>query len=308
MTLVATLITPLYADNKNIINNYLSPAPSFQGDWILTDLQLDSGIEKGLLETRIIHNSGEKTAQSDIVIAKTNLLGKAIKGERFHLSHSLAKNYKDAFIKIHFTTSKGTFNATLKYTPIRYGERTEAWSGELYLNKKVIALVVLEKGEATLKHEYQGEYSYEEARAIKQEDQKHSTPIDSNLYDLKNNKDELVFTCKQKKCNYTHSASELKDIPLLEHWAIEEPYYYETAGGAKAKVPTITFVNTQNGLWFVLNGRQLSAMLVSCIEFGKNGRLSSEETLCFINEEIKGENNMITLLESVEFWRDRSYQ
>ena len=59
-----------------------------------------------------------------------------------------------------------------------------------------------------------------------------------------------------------------------------------------------------------LNPRMVDPKMLSCIEFGKNGRLSSEERICYINEEAKktDSGNRITLLENIEFWRSQFYQ
>lgn len=130
----------------------------------------------------------------------------------------------------------------------------------------------------------------------------------SLLYDLKESADKLIFTCKQASCTYNKKPA-LKGLPLLKDWAIEEPYFYTTAAGIKAEIPTIIFVNTKNSAWFILNPRQATDAMYNCIEFGKKGRLSSEEKICIpkgIPDDALG--NLVTLQENVEFWRADSYE
>lgn len=117
---------------------------------------------------------------------------------------------------------------------------------------------------------------------------------------------DLAFICQQKNCQYDDSETGLKGIPLLKNWAIESPYFYTTPQGDKAGIPTILFINTKTGLWFVLNQRQASNEMMSCIEFGKEGRLSAEETLCSPKDTPAGMlGDMVTLIEDVETWRSQ---
>lgn len=126
----------------------------------------------------------------------------------------------------------------------------------------------------------------------------------SLLYDMDKLVDELIFTCKQTSCTYDDKETKLKAIPLLKNWAIEKPYYYTTAAGIKADIPTITFVHTKTGAWFILNPRQATDAMFNCIEFGKEGRLSIGEKVCSPKEIPDALfANMGILLENIEFWR-----
>jgi hypothetical protein len=103
--------------------------------------------------------------------------------------------------------------------------------------------------------------------------------------------------------------SGLKGSPLLKDWAIQTPYFYTTAGGSAAVVPTILFIHTKTGLWVALNQRQASSLMFNCIEFGEKGRLSATETLCSpknIADDVLGDS--VTLLEKIEFWRGTFYE
>ena len=129
------------------------------------------------------------------------------------------------------------------------------------------------------------------------------------LYNLDKSADDLVFTCQQESCTYDDKNTGLKDIPLLKGWAIEEPYFYATAAGVTADIPTITFVNTKTRAWFIINPRQATDAMFECTEFGKKGRLSSEEKACIPkNIPDKALGNIVTQQENVEFWRTASYK
>ncbi|MCK5725519.1 MAG: hypothetical protein KAH22_01695 [Thiotrichaceae bacterium] len=151
----------------------------------------------------------------------------------------------------------------------------------------------------------------DEAKSIAEEKMSIEDPesVDSSIfYDVENLNEELelAFTCQQKNCQYDDTETDLKGIPLLKHWAIEAPYFYTTAQGDEAAIPTILFVNTQTGLWFVLNRHQGSDEMMSCIEFGKGGRLSAEESLCSPKDTPAGMlGDMVTLIEEVEMWRSQ---
>lgn len=291
-------------------DKYLAPAVSLHGDWSLSDLNIDGDKPIFLLETHIIHNLNEETAQSDIVLPNSSTLGTALKGERFHVSNIKLDHYQTASITLAFKTSKGSYSAKLKYTPIRYDEREESWGGELLLEGKPVINVLFSRGKSVLEHAYQGEHSAEEAAAIREEEQK--TPMNTGLFDLKKDSNLLVFTCKEKVCTYDDKDTGLNDIPLLKDWALTEPFYHATAGAGAAKNPSIVFVNTTNGQWIDLNPRMLDLTYSSCIEFGKNGRLSAEERICYSTANVNNENNqsgdMMTLLENIETWRDTFYQ
>jgi hypothetical protein len=134
----------------------------------------------------------------------------------------------------------------------------------------------------------------------------------SHLYNLSDPSNKFIFTCEQKECRYDYIDEDvsLKNIPLLKGWAITEPFYYATVGSGASKHPTIEFVNTTNSLWMTLNPRVADSKVVICTEFGKNGRLSSEERICYVNEKAKETDSgkMITLLENIEFWCGQFYQ
>ena len=291
-------------------DKYLAPAISLHGDWSLSDLNIDGDKPIFLLETRIIHNPNEETAQSDIVLPNSSTLGTALKGELLHISNIKLDHYQTASITLAFKTSKGHYSAKLKYAPIRYDEREESWVGELLLEGKPVINVLFSRGKSVLEHAYQGEHSAEEATAIREEEQKN--PVNTGLFDLKKDSNLLVFTCKEKECTYDDKDTGLNDIPLLKNWALTEPFYHATAGAGAAKNPSIVFVNTTNGQWIELNPRMQDPTHSSCIEFGKNGRLSAEESICYSTANVNNENNqsgdMMTLLENIEAWRDIFYQ
>ena len=67
--------------------------------------------------------------------------------------------------------------------------------------------------------------------------------------------DEFPRTCNEIRCSFDADGTGLRGIVVLRGWTLEEPYLYETAGGARASVPT---VHLRKGDDFViLNGRQI---------------------------------------------------
>ena len=62
--------------------------------------------------------------------------------------------------------------------------------------------------------------------------------------------------CEREVCRIHDRATGLSSIPVLRGWRLEEAYFYETAGGAKAKRPTI--VLARGDAFVVLNGRQIT--------------------------------------------------
>lgn len=260
-----------------------SPIGELQGNWrLVSDGQL-------LLKTQLIHNKGTDKAEGGFIAHEEIYLGR-VKNEAFLHARKNGKS-----LNLSFDTSKGRYSVKLSKNTAKYNDLgySEVWNGTITFPDNSSVFVLFGKIDEAA-----------EITAIKKQK--------SHLYDLSDPNNQFIFSCKQKVCfyDYINEGISLKNIPLLKGWAITEPFYNATAGSGSSKYPIIEFVNTTNGLWMTLNPRMVDPKMLSCIEFGKNGRLSSEERICYINEEAKktDSGNRITLLENIEFWRSQFYQ
>lgn len=256
------------------------PNGKLAGDWSFDKDNVD---ETPLFKVQLMHVKDEKVASGGIN-PFTEDMGK------FNSSQlSVKLKAKEMILK--YQTSNGVYVANLKQVE-EDKSIEQLWKG-------------------TLKHK--GEITKVQFMKLKRQVPKsEQTPyaFPSNLYDLKKNKKDLVFICKEKACVYHDKKTGLK-IPLNKDWAIEDPYYHETMNGMKKTVPTIMFVNTKNALWIGLNpiGIMRTPDFVFCVEFGKNGRHSSEESLCIVTAltDGKSQTEASIFMENIEIWRDKSY-
>lgn len=68
------------------------------------------------------------------------------------------------------------------------------------------------------------------------------------------------FTCRgAATCRVDVPALGLASVPVRPGWRLAEPYFYETAGGARASAPTIEMSHGDGEDALILNGRQISA-------------------------------------------------
>lgn len=77
-----------------------------------------------------------------------------------------------------------------------------------------------------------------------------------------------LHTCRAATCTVDAPAAGLANIPLRRGWILEEPFFYETAGGSRAAVPTIMLRHGGSGAGIVMNGRQVMASLYLCRDRG----------------------------------------
>lgn len=259
-----------------------SPIGELQGNWrLVSDGQL-------LLKTQLIHNQGTNKAEGGFIAHEETYLGQ-VKNEALLRATKEGKS-----LNLGFYSSKGRYSVKLSKNTNKYNDLgySEIWNGTItfpdHSNKQALFGKVAEVGRATAKKQ------------------------PSYLYNLSDSSNKFIFICEQKECHYDYldEGISLKNIPLLKGWAITESFYYATAGSRSSKYPTIEFVNTTNGLWMTLNPRMADPKMLTCIEFGKNGRLSSEERICYVHEKVKeaDSGDMITLLENIESWRSQFYK
>ncbi len=265
------------------------PYSEYQGQWILHSPN-DQLIHITVQDKKEHVPAG---AYFSVYEASEDFLGKLMHDDEMRLNQQAEQ------LKLHFSTLKATYQVVLNqdnetfFSEVWKGvtpERKDSlWTGYLQLDdgKKIpvyLEKMIAEKPSAT-------------------------TRTDLFLYDTENLDElDLVFTCQQASCSYDDKATSLTAIPLLKDWAIQSPYFYATAAGQQATIPTILFIHTKTGVWFVLNQRQASSLMFECLEFGKDGRLSSEEKICSpknIPDTVLGD--MVTQIENVEFWRMKSY-
>ena len=79
---------------------------------------------------------------------------------------------------------------------------------------------------------------------------------------------QTLHTCRAATCTVDAPAAGLANIPLRRGWSVEEPFFYETAAGSRAAVPTIMFNHESSGAGIVMNGRQVMASLYACRDRG----------------------------------------
>lgn len=87
------------------------------------------------------------------------------------------------------------------------------------------------------------------------------------------NEDSVAFHCTSTPagCPVNHAASGIS-LTLPNNWSMSEPYFYETAGGARADVPTATFFSEEFGqlVSVELNPRQWPASNGVCRPIGSS--------------------------------------
>jgi hypothetical protein len=256
------------------------PNGKLAGNWFFSKDDVD---ETTLLRVQLMHVKGEETASGGIDLFSEDI-------GKFKNSQLLVELKAKKMI-LKFETTNGVYVANLEQ--VKEDESIEQlWKGTLKHKGKISKVQFMKLKRQILKSE-QIPYAFP-----------------SNLYDLKKNKKDLAFICKEKSCVYHDKKTGLK-IPLNKNWAIEEPYYHETMTGMKKTVPSIMFVNIKSALWMGLNQMHIMRTpdFVFCVEFGKNGRYSSEESLCIVNA-LSNEKDQIEasiFMENIETWRDKSY-
>jgi len=130
-------------------------------------------------------------------------------------------------------------------------------------------------------------------------------PFDTRPYDFEKDRDRIVFVCQKEICSYDDKESGVNNIPLIKDWAIEQPIFYETAGAVKANVPSITYINTKNGLLIGQDIRQMTiygSRQAVCID--------AEDTICLFADSVKGKNREegYRLMKKIKKWRDGYYK
>lgn len=265
-----------------------------QGNWALQMLNQD----RTLFRTQIIHDPARGEGVGDILVIDQALLGQATAEDKLQLSITEEKGITGSF-----STSKGVFTLVLNDDPpIKNANTTQRFGQLKGPDNLQLEVLLAELGD------YQPSAKERQIASGKPVVAQVSQAYPEQRFDT-SDLSSLVFQCSQPSCVYNDPVSGLQGIPLKQNWAIEEPFFYRTAGGATAEVPSIKFVNVKNGLWFVINPRQLGSDLAECYRFGKQGRLSSEEQMCVIRTQATGEEvtEMANFVEAVEFWRQGSY-
>ena len=74
-------------------------------------------------------------------------------------------------------------------------------------------------------------------------------------------------TCTRAFCSVDAPGVGLRGVPVRAGWTLEEPYIYETAGGARASVPTLVLAHA-DGSFIVVNGRQVTEAGHECADGG----------------------------------------
>ena len=283
--------------SKNAVEHSATPESQLQTKEVKNDVSTSNGFLAGnwvlktdasdvqLLNVNITPSKGEKIMTGAFVINEKRL-GQNLNGE-------LAAGLKEDELYIAFKTTNGLYQSKLNQIKEKPAYE-QFWAGELISaqgEKQAIQFVKIKPNSSKV--------------------EKSTNTAMSSLYDVEKNKAELIFVCKEKTCTYDDKETGLKGIPLIKDWAIEQPYFYETAAGVKSKYPTLLFVNTLNGLWISLNQRQSDdSSFTLCFEFGEKGRLSSEEKICLVTEKVdeKSVTEASIFRETIAFWRDKSYE
>ncbi len=263
----------------------------YQGRWTLYS-------EKNkLLRITVENKKGDKPsgAYFSVYEESENLLGRLMHEDEIVFMQ------KGKQLSLHFKTLKANYQVQLNQESNAFFENI--WQGAIPSFKRTLWT-------GYLKQENGKNIPVYIERMVKESGTSITTQNGTFLYDT-SNLDELglVFTCKQKSCTYDDKSTQLKTIPLLKNWAIQSPYFYATASGEVSKLPTVMFIHTKTGVWFVLNQRQANSEVFDCLEFGKEGRLSSEEKICSpknIPSSVLGD--MATLIENIESWRVATYE
>ena len=76
---------------------------------------------------------------------------------------------------------------------------------------------------------------------------------------------EYARPCADEVCYYTEPESGLS-FARPQGWSLREPYFYTTAGGARADMPTITLVSPDGQDAIDLNLRQRTTMYSTCYD------------------------------------------
>ncbi len=267
------------------------PYEDFKGQWVLYS-QKDQ-----LLRIIVEGREGDKPSGAYFSVYEES---EDFLGRLMHEDEMVFKQ-KNKQLYLHFKTIKESYQVTLNqennaffkniWQGVTPSSIRSVWTGYIQKDNGEKTPVYLEK-------------MHEES------DESTTAKNEAFLYDTKKLDElNLVFICKQTSCTYDDKQTQLKAIPLLKGWAIQPPYFYTTAAGETSKLPTVMFINTKTGAWFVLNQRQANSDMFDCLEFGKEGRLSSEENICNLkNIPNSALGEMVTLIENIESWRIATYE
>jgi len=135
---------------------------------------------------------------------------------------------------------------------------------------------------------------------------------DPNLYDFTDERNQLLFTCKDDFCEYDDPDSDIKGVPLLRDWAIEETVYYASPAqyeeGTHAPDPMITYVDTKSGLWIRQNPVRVTGdgEWLRCEDFSYTiDQTRHDEWLCLLQAKVPAKSHAEAkqMIKLIKNWR-----
>ncbi len=122
--------------------------------------------------------------------------------------------------------------------------------------------------------------------------------LDADAHGAEAPADEAAFvTCEAGPCTRDHEETKLTGIPIPAGWALDEPFVYETAGGARADAPTLHYAHAASGDWIAVNGRQVTDAV--CRAMG-SGRFDEGPDQICVPRSARGET--FAASEEIEHW------